>query len=236
MDLSYVSQTEYYADLFKSSPKVTLHLSGTPATLFQNSNGNSDLSFESWECEVCGYRNPPGLSPAAARICGLCGVPRSSLPIPTASVSPPQHLSSSLPSSVISSTPSLSSITQDNSDVESIACPACTFLNHPSLRSCELCSTELSISNNSSARRRMMSEPGTRSTTPDSDDELSATARMIKISFRKGGDKTFYTLLKRSLKSKIWEVGCYNSYMTLAILIDVSLHRPMVLVTSITWA
>jgi len=202
MDLSYVTQTEYYAGLFKSSPKITLHLSGTSATLFQHSNGDSDLSFDSWECEVCGYRNPPGLSPAAARICGLCGVPRPSPPIPIASIAPPKHLSSSLPSSVISS-PSSSSITQENSDVESIACPGCTFLNHPSLRSCELCSTELPTSKNS----RMMSEPGTRSISPDSDDESSAASRIIKMSFRKGGDKTFYTLLKRSLKSKTWEAN-----------------------------
>jgi ESCRT-II complex subunit VPS36 len=29
---------------------------------------------------------------------------------------------------------------------------------------------------------------------------------MIKLSFRKGGDKAFYAVLKRSLMSKVWEV------------------------------
>lgn len=205
MDLSYITRTESYAGLFKSSPKITLHLSRTPATLFQDSNGTSEQGFESWECEVCGYRNPPGLRPAAARVCELCGVPRSSLPVPIPSVSPPQHMSSSLPASIVSSSPSPSSITQDSSDMESIACPACTFLNHPSLRSCEICSSDLPLSRNTSALK-MRSEPGTRPVSPDSDDHSpSAATKMIKISFRKGGDKPFYTLLKRSLQSKLWE-------------------------------
>jgi ESCRT-II complex subunit VPS36 len=30
---------------------------------------------------------------------------------------------------------------------------------------------------------------------------------MIKLSFRKGGDKAFYAVLKRSLMGKAWEVG-----------------------------
>lgn len=29
---------------------------------------------------------------------------------------------------------------------------------------------------------------------------------MIKVSFRKGGDRALYTVLKRSLKTKAWEV------------------------------
>lgn len=200
--------SDYYAGLFKSSAKVTLHLSGTPATLFQESNGHSDAGSESWECEVCGYRNPPGLSPAAARICGLCGVPRSSTPS-VAPATPPRPLSSSLLSSA--SSPSVSSVTQSgDSNAESIACPACTFLNHPSLRSCEICSTNLPSKTGSTSRRGMKSEPITRPASPDSDSE-SSVAKMIRISFRKGGDKPFYTLLKRSLQSKTWEVRRYIS-------------------------
>jgi len=206
-------QTEYYAGLFKSSPKVTLHLSSTASTSFQDSNGYLGTGFENWECEVCAYRNPPGLSPAAARICGLCGVPRSPTSVPTPSVLPSQPFSSSLPSSAISSLPSLSSTAQDTSNVESIACPACTFLNHPSLRSCEICSTDLPQTRSSVARRGMRSEPTSRPASPDSDDESSTATRMIKISFRKGGDKPFYALLKRNLKSKAWEVCRYISFV-----------------------
>jgi ESCRT-II complex subunit VPS36 len=143
MDMSLVTKTEYYAGLFKSSPKITLYLSGgnTVSTSANAANNSLLDEFENWECEVCSYRNPPGLSPAAARICALCGVPRNSLHTP---------------------------------------------------------------SNKSSA-------PSTRPVSPDvrdgdDDDEEEPKNRVIKISFRKGGDKAFYSVLRRSLLAKAWEV------------------------------
>ncbi|RDB18220.1 Vacuolar protein-sorting-associated protein 36 [Hypsizygus marmoreus] len=205
MDLSYITQTEYYAGLFKSSPKVTLHLSGSSIASGQGTNDDVETGFESWECEVCAYRNPPGLSPAAARVCGLCGVPRSSVPVSSASPIP-HHLSSSLPSSAVSSAtssvPSLSNQPLDDAP-STIACPACTFLNHLSLRSCEMCSTELPRA----PRRALKSAPSTRPPSPDPEDEDLTAIRMIKISFRRGGDKAFYAVLKRCLKSKAWEAN-----------------------------
>lgn len=196
MDLSLITQTDHYAGLFKSSPKITCHLTGDPAA---SDPTEHEVGFESWECEVCAYRNPPGLSPAAARICNLCGVPRT---LPTNSVLS-QHLSSSLPSSVLSSSISLADTSSPN-DVnnKSIACPACTFLNHPSLRSCEICSTDLP----QSKREYTKSAPSSRPITPGFDDTDESSMKMIKISFRKGGDKSFYAVLKRTLKSKAWEV------------------------------
>ncbi|KAF8809965.1 vacuolar protein sorting-associated protein 36 [Phlegmacium glaucopus] len=197
MDLSLITQTEYYAGLFKSSPKVTCHLTGNPGGSDPN---EQEAGFESWECQVCAYRNPPGLSPAAARICGLCGVPRTAVPITTTSVLP-QHLSSSLPSSALSSSTSLTVTSSYSVEQSSIACPACTFLNHSSLLSCEICSTDLSRLK----RESIKSAPSSRSMTPGFDDIDESSKKMVKISFRKGGDKPFYTVLKRSLKSKVWE-------------------------------
>ncbi|GLB44280.1 putative vacuolar protein sorting protein 36 Vps36 [Lyophyllum shimeji] len=207
LDLSHIMQTDYYAGLFKSSPKVTLHLSGNSTTSGQGTTGDDEAGFESWECEVCAYRNPPGLSPAAAAVCGLCGVPRTSVPSSTASVTS-QHLSSSLPSSTASLTVSRSSSSTGTPSFDegssSIACPACTFLNHPFLRSCEICSTELPPPTHQ-PRRAMKSAPSSRPSSPESDDQDPTAPRIIKVSFRKGGDKAFYAVLKRSLKSKMWE-------------------------------
>ena len=196
MDLSLITQTEHYAGLFKSSPKVTCHLSGDPGA---SDPTGRETEFESWECEVCANRNPPGLSPAASRICSLCGVPRTSFPLPTNSVLS-QHLSSSLPSSASASLTATSSLNDPKQS--SVACPACTFLNHPSLRSCEICSTVLP----QLKRDYTKSAPSSRSITPGFDDIDQSSKKMIKISFRKGGDKAFYAVLKRSLKSKAWEV------------------------------
>ncbi|KAF8153765.1 vacuolar protein sorting-associated protein 36 [Crassisporium funariophilum] len=210
MDLSLISQTEYYAGLFKSSAKVTCHLSGNSVASGSIRQEGAHAGFDSWECEVCAYRNPPGLSPAAARICGLCGVPRTAVPVSSTLVSS-QHLSTSLPTSTLSSSTSLPprSPASSGSRQNSIACPACTFLNHPSLRTCEMCSTNLPR-----IEREFKSAPSSRPITPDPDDDDETPTKMVKFSFRKGGDKPFYAILKRSLKSKAWEDNGVGSAST----------------------
>ncbi|KAG2078596.1 hypothetical protein BDR04DRAFT_1087048 [Suillus decipiens] len=208
MDLLHVVRTNYYAGLFKSSPKVSLFLDADTALPLTTTSGLRTEIFESWECEVCSHRNPPGLSPAAARICALCGVPRSasagSTELETSSQI--QSLFSSLPASSYtslssSSSPGPSPSTNDDSD--GIACPACTFLNHPSLRICELCTTPLpNVEHVRSMRAK--SAPSTRPVSPV-DDSIDPANLLIKLSFRKGGDKPFYNVLRRALRSKAWE-------------------------------
>ncbi|KAJ7162017.1 EAP30/Vps36 family-domain-containing protein [Mycena filopes] len=203
LDLSRIGQTDYYAGLFSSSPKVILYILPVPST-DEAANEMPETHFGSWECQVCAYRNPPGLSPAAARVCGLCGVSRDSVPAPVAAASP-QHLASSLPAT--SSMPNLVApwnVPQDRAQPTEIACPACTFLNHPSLRSCELCSTELP---RPPPAVSMKSAPSSRPASPDPPDDDDTSSPIIKISFRKGGVQEVYTVLRRSLKSKAWAVG-----------------------------
>ena len=196
INLAYITQTEYYSGLFKSSPKVTCHLTGEVPIA-----GTDELEIrsESWECGVCAFRNPPGLSPTAAKICALCGVPRSSVP-PSLAATTPHLSSSSLPSSSMSLSASLAAESHSGRKQTEIACPACTFLNHALLRECEMCGTDLPR-----PKGDLQSAPSSRPLTPDLDSDDSP--RMIKLSFRKGGDKPFYTVLKSSLKSKAWEVG-----------------------------
>ncbi|KAH8077386.1 EAP30/Vps36 family-domain-containing protein [Cristinia sonorae] len=232
LDLSHISRTEHYAGLFTSSPKVTLHLhsiasagpsSGTDAV------GNlspSEDAFGTWECEVCSHKNPPGLSPAASSVCSLCGVPRSSVkppiaaPIPSkakASITSSHHLSTSLPSSSAnllalgsSVPPSAGEVRGENGEV---SCPACTFLNHPSIPACEICGTSLPrLRNSINGHLPAKSAPSSRPTSPfdnDDDDDDSDLGdegiRMIRLSFRKGGDKAFYAVMRRGLLSKGWE-------------------------------
>lgn len=207
MALSFITMTEYYAGLLRSSPKVTCHLAGTPITLNPGKQDGTHAHFDTWECEVCAYRNPPGLSPAAARICALCGVPRTAVQT-TVTSEPSNHLSSSLPSSALASSTSLlaRSYSSSGHKLSAIACPACTFLNHPSLRSCEICSTELP-----SSKGEFRSAPSSRPITPDDDDVQD---KIIKVSFRKGGDKPLYAVLKRSLRNKAWEVRLFLSCLT----------------------
>ncbi|KAI0920303.1 hypothetical protein AcW1_002081 [Taiwanofungus camphoratus] len=237
LDLSHVAKTEHYAGLFTSSPKVTLYLNppatpkgpGVPeqgmGTSIDLSATVNDPTFESWECGVCGYRNPPGLSPAVSRVCALCGVPRSSVkpPVDIPHKSPflqkSHRMSTSLPSSVVNlSGPAASSSSSPASSLphpvaageSEVACPACTFLNHSALPSCEICGTPLP-GEPAPAHLQAKSAPASRPTSAmahrDANEEDADTpeARMIRLSFRKGGDKAFYGVLRRSLLGKGWE-------------------------------
>ncbi|GBE87072.1 EAP30/Vps36 family-domain-containing protein [Sparassis latifolia] len=247
LDLAHVAKTEYYAGLFTSSPKVTLYLNSLPTA---NGDGSAaddpvmtagtsfvaiDPAFDSWECEVCSYRNPPGLSPAASRVCALCGVPRASVkpsngsPAKSALSSISPYVSSSLPSSSLnlskltmssasSPLPSSSPPTHGDSKQEEVACPACTFFNHPSLSTCEICGTPLPTRSSSVLAPHFpaKSAPASRSTTPmvdptDENDTDSPESRIIRVSFRKGGDKAFYSILRRSLLGKGWETKGFGN-------------------------
>ncbi|KAF9221784.1 vacuolar protein sorting-associated protein 36 [Gyrodon lividus] len=208
MDLVHVIRTDYYGGLFKSSPKVTLNLDGN-FVASSNSGNDVEEAFESWVCEVCNHRNPPGLSPATAQICVLCGVPRSAIagsPQPKA-----LNLSTSLPASSASLSTSFSMSSRSptppstNGNPTSIACKACTFLNHPYLRICEICSTPLPpVPGYSGINTK--SAPPSRPVSPlPQDSFVDPVNPLIKLSFRKGGDKAFYNILRRALKARAWE-------------------------------
>lgn len=230
MDLAHVKYTTHYAGLFTSSPKVTLFLSAgasasgstqesnesssRPSSAVNSSPMSSDQDvMSSWECEICGEKNSSGLSPSAAQACSLCGVRRSSMPIQRKQVqihSQDLTSSSSLPSAIPSPSPSPLP-TPSSSKVPNIACTACTFLNHPSLKECEVCSTPLprpqSLPSNGRSTLTAKSAPPTRAVSPAPPGDLDpASSPIIKLSFRKGGDKAFYAELKRALLRKAWLV------------------------------
>lgn len=213
MDLSHVIRTDYYAGLLKSSPKVTLFLDTNSVSSTVDENG-SDPRFAIWVCEVCNNRNSPGLSSAAAQVCSLCGVPRSAVP-PANSRASSRCLTplSSLPvpSTPLPTSPTIvsrsTSPPRSDSDPEPIACIACTFLNHPSLRTCEMCSTSLPVAPQI-AGTSAKSAPSSRPVSPlPAGAPVDPGNLLIKLSFRKGGDKALYNILKRALKGRAWEVS-----------------------------
>ncbi|KAF8718551.1 Vacuolar protein sorting protein 36 Vps36, partial [Rhizoctonia solani] len=234
-NLSRIKQTDVYAGFLKSSAKVILYLSShedkdssNPEVVVTSINGeDEELELEGggkegWLCPICSYNNPPSASDSSAPVCVLCGVPKNDdIPMPqqfrsvrsNKTVRPALEIptSSSLPSSAAVSAPT--SPVAPNGE---IACPACTFFNHPSMTHCEICSTPLGNVTLRSPKPTM----GTSSSPASPSRSLSATpvttpskmpttpdpnARdMIKISFRKGGDKVWYAALKRTLLAKAW--------------------------------
>ncbi|KAI0776691.1 EAP30/Vps36 family-domain-containing protein [Trametes elegans] len=235
LDMMHIARTEYYAGLFTSSAKVTLYFHATPSPRNDNGTASDNAeqaathtpssSVEFWECEVCSNKNPIGLTSTGSLVCALCGVPRASIKAPidvpsrsSKHTSGSASLSTSVPSSSLnlaklaispSPSPAPANPTRDSGTNE-IACIACTFLNSPLLTKCEICGTPLPKRSTQTPPPRppAKSAPTSRPTTPGFDDddfEDTPDKRMIRISFRKGGDKAFYNVLKRSLLGKAWE-------------------------------
>ncbi|EJD05043.1 uncharacterized protein FOMMEDRAFT_105283 [Fomitiporia mediterranea MF3/22] len=203
LSLDTISHTESYTGFFKSSPKVTLHLRATAEEV--GAETISESTFELWECEICGYRNPPGLSPAARNSCGLCGMPRSISSSGTPSSSTPK------PTAPLSSSPSLISDGFRESErsqrqrrkPSAIACAVCTFLNHPYLRECEMCGTPLPTADRTTDP---ISDPASNHGSGALHVTSKSAPTSRPLSFRKGGDKAFYAALKTALQQKEWEV------------------------------
>ncbi|KAK0702051.1 EAP30/Vps36 family-domain-containing protein [Lasiosphaeria miniovina] len=91
----------------------------------------------------------------------------------------------------------------------SFQCPRCTFLNHPSLMSCEICGAPL-ISHDLPADLAHQPRSETESPGPFLQSSPSAVPQgldnfeTVKLSFRGGGDKIFYERLKRSMTQRKW--------------------------------
>ena len=208
--LSLVRQTEFWTGFLKSSAKITLLLgdAGEPVRGATSEEESATREFEeeqsaagerNWLCRVCGMRNVRG---GAGGKCTLCGVARDPITstAPSRSATPALRSSSSTSNRATQSpspspTPPTPSPTGFSPSDTRITCPTCTFLNHPSMSSCEVCDAPLSSP----------LSPPSRPSTPARGPTNTDAAPFVKLSFRKGGEKPFYAALKAALVVKAWE-------------------------------
>jgi len=188
INMSYIRQTEFYVGFMRSSPKITLTLGPTGDI---TETQQEEVGVE-WACPVCGHSNNSGeRGPRGEDKCGLCGVSygKSASMGPNGRATPLSRPSTPVPTQPTSPAPV--------AEVPVGTCPACTFLNHPSIRTCEICDTPLPRPAPKAAA------PFTPATTSTSVDEKSQN--VIRLSFRKGGSNECYRRLKNVLSDKAWE-------------------------------
>ncbi|ORX36706.1 EAP30/Vps36 family-domain-containing protein [Kockovaella imperatae] len=205
----------------RSSPKITLSMgkpstngtgperdsvSNPPAANHTPETSSSVDIGQNWTCAVCGFVNPiRGFGiPTSSTRCSLCGVSytptqASSSSVPTSGAATPVLGQSSTP---VPQTPPPPSAPMNDDPEGRIACPACTFLNHRSLRNCEICSTPLP---------RKPGKPKDSSSGIANSPDLSYIPRtsdgydIVRLSFRKTGVQDAYRRLKNILSDKVWE-------------------------------
>ncbi|PKS09267.1 hypothetical protein jhhlp_003881 [Lomentospora prolificans] len=192
------------------------------------------VTAATWVCVICSFSNPvpTNFDPTTATAhtplppCLACGIKPSLTHMLKAAISNANNRSST-PSAIGSSIPTLSPRLPPSSPRStedglspggsrpgpespaidagaSFQCPRCTFLNHPSLLSCEMCGASL-ISQNATPviapdMARTESPGPVLSTGPSKTDTLN----IIKVSFRDGGDKIFYERLKGAMTQRKW--------------------------------
>lgn len=198
--LRSVRQTEFYTGFMRSSAKITLTLGRPPSTDSTVDIGPDEGGSASWTCGVCGYANSPqGQDGPRQSKCGLCGVGyemAKNISMPATRSSTPVPASRS--SLNVERTSTVSKEDPTSSSIKEIACPACTFLNHPSLTSCEICSTILP------KKQASIPIPATDAPAVESKAEEGQTD-IVRLSFRRGGEKEAYRRLKNVLSDKVWE-------------------------------
>jgi ESCRT-II complex subunit VPS36 len=193
-NMSYIRQTEFYVGFMRSSPKITLTLGHLDSDSTTNTTQQEEEQVQvEWSCPVCGHSNPvtsgSGGNPKGDDKCGLCGVSygKSSTMGPNGRATP-----ISRPSTPATPPPPPSGPVESGT-----TCPACTFLNHPSIRNCEICDTTLPVSR---PPVRKQSVPALQ---PPS--AVEGKGDTIRLSFRKGGSNECYRRLKNVLSDKAWE-------------------------------
>lgn len=195
-----VLRAEYIERFLRSSPKVKVFLK----TLEPPEPGSSSQSPQrlllllpldrivDWTCVICSFNNhlstTTNLSTNFPK-CVSCGIPPSQDQIEAALAEPgvpvkPQKGSVPLPDQ----------------------CPKCTFINHPSMRYCELCGTPLrqssKIQNTGNSALRATNALGL---SLEDAEEYTNGFPYIKISFRKGGELHFYESLVEEIDKLKWE-------------------------------
>lgn len=96
-------------------------------------------------------------------------------------------------------------ITTGSTSSDGFQCPRCTFLNHPSLLSCEICGAPLISHDVPMALAQ--SQPRTDSPGPTLNVASVAgleNPESVKLSFRGGGEKIFYERLKSAMAQRKW--------------------------------
>ncbi|KAK6579748.1 hypothetical protein PZA11_007984 [Diplocarpon coronariae] len=186
-------------------------------------------SSATWICTICSFSNlvPSNFDPYSANErtplapCLACGIKpayalvmRAAISAATSRPAPPP-VKVPIPVSGRTDVPQLQpgtwpgtggSASQGGSQTgASFHCPRCTFLNHPSLLSCELCGAPL-ISQDVPAG---LDNPTARPESPGPmlhpiSHPVSEINESFKLSFRGGGGPVFYERLKGSMQQRKW--------------------------------
>ncbi|CAO3651148.1 unnamed protein product [Cunninghamella blakesleeana] len=169
-----------------------------------------------WDCPICSHHNT-----FLVDKCGLCGVTASHEYLleqqKQQGINQQSITSTTIKNIVITTSPS-------SAIDDGIHCPACTYINHPGLKWCEICDTELdhnqpsvppSLPKRPPPQKYSKSDPtllplssslsSTTSSINKNNSNVTKRDHFVQLSFHNGGLSQFLIQLNESLKEKAWE-------------------------------
>ncbi|KAF2196071.1 Vps36-domain-containing protein [Delitschia confertaspora ATCC 74209] len=196
----------------QSPSSTTPQRHGSPIRSLAPSPVPAPVASATWICPICTFSNPvpSNFDPATANAhtplpaCLACGIKPPLVHVVKAAIS---AMRSSENSSVTLAPErnGMSNKSTSSATASSFRCPRCTFENHPSLLTCEICGAPLI----SAADKRLEAAKSigrSESPGPSLGSPLiqSDTVESVKFSFRGGGGPIFYERIKNALVQRKW--------------------------------
>lgn len=180
-------RAEHVERFLRSSPKVKVYLAVHVGTVHA-----APPETWRWTCKICLFRNSITGEARATAQCVACGIRPSSGEL---EFSGNQEVTAKPdPTANVANTP-------DDTTAVPGQCPACTFINHPSMRTCELCSTPLKAAPPDAGTT---SDPNPAHLDLEGPEDYTGAAPYLKLSFRGGGDSEFYAHVVAEIDSTKW--------------------------------
>lgn len=205
IELNDIDHIDYTAKFLKSSPKITIFLKKIGKQKKSKKRSTEPIRTTTWICPICTFPNnvQTNVNPNNQEYlpaCETCGIKATS-----------QIIQDSLNSYRTSNKSQDTSSSHKPLAPKQIACPICTFLNHPSLRNCEICDTQLPANQENNSELENIDEmqlfDDRIQIKTESNDGLDDSPQpFIKLSFHKVGDKFFFNKLNENLEKFKWDI------------------------------
>lgn len=185
LDLTWINSIELIDGFLTSLPKIKLYLNQSRELV------PAAIATFTWVCKICSFKNKYDDSDDDLK-CQSCGIKPSKSIIDEINQKRKNATNNILDSNIPSSV--------DNSLNQ---CSTCTFINHPSMKTCEICGNNLQNSN--SNKSSSPTHPLPNIVLENNQEVYSSDIPYIKLSFRKGGETKFHQFLTKILDTIKWD-------------------------------
>ncbi|ODV70024.1 hypothetical protein HYPBUDRAFT_178116 [Hyphopichia burtonii NRRL Y-1933] len=220
VNLNDVSLAILVEKFLRSSPKVKVFLKSDKPVQTQNP-GIDEIPEKlcDWVCMICSFNNQVSNKVDLEEdipSCGSCGVKASKALIKRAISKVEKGSKAPTPIPAVVKQQEFSSPSPPPTETKDSQCGKCTFINHPLMKYCEMCGSELRSGLPIELLKRLQISQDVLQVEPrynnplniklENDTEVYTNiSPYIKLSFRKGGEVEFCQLLNEALDTIKWD-------------------------------